>query len=180
MQLPEVLLIEPQRFGDARGYFMEIWQQDRYRAAGIALPFVQDNLSRSTRGILRGLHLQHPNAQGKLVHVLEGAVFDVAVDVRVGSPNFGQWTGAVLSSDDHRQLWIPPGFAHGFCVTSETALFSYKCTAPYSAADELGVRWNDPRVAIPWPVAEPKLSAKDSALPFLAEIDHARLPRFQG
>lgn len=180
MSLPEVLLIEPGRFGDARGYFMETWHQERYAAAGIKLAFVQDNLSRSAHGILRGLHLQHPNAQGKLVYVLEGEVFDVAVDVRVGSPNFGKWTGAHLSSEDHRQLWIPPGFAHGFCVTSETAMFAYKCTALYSVADELGVAWNDPALAISWPVAEPRLSAKDAALPRLAELDPARLPRYHG
>ena len=180
MSLPEVLLIEPGRFGDARGYFMETWHQERYAAAGIKLDFVQDNLSRSTHGILRGLHLQHPNAQGKLVYVLEGEVFDVAVDVRVGSPNFGKWTGAHLSSEDHRQLWIPPGFAHGFCVTSETAMFAYKCTALYSVADELGVAWNDPALAVSWPVAEPRLSAKDAALPRLAELDPARLPRYHG
>jgi len=175
--LPEVLLVEPDRFGDARGYFLETWRQERYQAAGIRLPFVQDNLSRSARGILRGLHLQHPGAQGKLVYVLEGEVFDVAVDVRVGSPTFGKWTGATLSSADHRQLWIPPGFAHGFCVTSEVALFAYKCTAPYSAADEVGVLWNDPALGILWPVAEPLLSGKDAALPRLAAIDQARLPR---
>jgi dTDP-4-dehydrorhamnose 3,5-epimerase len=180
MSLPEVLLIEPGHFGDARGYFMETWHQERYAAAGIKLAFVQDNLSRSAHGILRGLHLQHPNAQGKLVYVLDGEVFDVAVDVRVGSPNFGKWTGAHLSSADHRQLWIPPGFAHGFCVTSETAMFAYKCTALYSVADELGVAWNDPALAVSWPVAEPRLSAKDAALPRLAEVDPARLPRYHG
>ncbi len=180
MSLPEVLLIEPKRFGDARGYFLETWHQERYAAAGIKLDFVQDNLSRSARGILRGLHLQHPNAQGKLVYVLDGEVFDAAVNVRVGSPNFGKWTGALLSSEDHRQLWIPPGFAHGFCVTSETAMFAYKCTALYSVADEVGVAWNDPAIGIPWPVAEPRLSAKDVALPLLAEIDPARLPRYHG
>jgi len=180
MSLPEVLLFEPKRFGDARGYFLETWHEERYAAAGIKLGFVQDNLSRSAHGILRGLHLQHPNAQGKLVYVLAGEVFDVAVDARAGSPNFGKWTGALLSSEDHRQLWIPPGFAHGFCVTSDTALFAYKCTALYSVADELGVAWNDPAIAIPWPVAEPQLSAKDKTLPRLADIDPARLPRYQG
>jgi len=179
MTLPEVLLVEPQRFGDARGYFLETFRKERYQEAGIKLDFVQDNLSRSTRGILRGLHLQHPNGQGKLVYVLVGEVFDVAVDVRVGSPNFGKWTGATLSAEDHRQLWIPSGFAHGFCVTSATALFAYKCTAPYSAADEVGVLWNDPGLGIPWPVAAPQLSAKDSALPRLAAIDKTRLPRYQ-
>jgi dTDP-4-dehydrorhamnose 3,5-epimerase len=159
---------------------METWRQERYQAAGIRLPFVQDNLSRSARGILRGLHLQHPSDQGKLVYVLEGEVFDVAVDVRVGSPTFGKWTGTTLSSAEHRQLWIPPGFAHGFCVTSETALFAYKCTAPYSGADEVGVLWNDPALGILWPVAEPRLSGKDAALPRLAAIDQARLPRYGG
>lgn len=178
--LPEVLLIEPQRFGDARGYFLETWREQRYQEAGIQLPFVQDNLSRSARGILRGLHLQHPTDQGKLVYVLVGEVFDVAVDVRVGSPNFGQWTGAILSSEDHRQLWIPPGFAHGFCVTSETALFAYKCSAPYSVAHELGVAWNDPGLGIAWPIAEPQLSGKDKSLPRLADIDPSRLPQYRG
>ena len=180
MSLPEVLLIEPNRFGDARGYFLETWHQERYAAAGIKLAFVQDNLSRSARGILRGLHLQHPNDQGKLVYVLAGEVFDVAVDVRVGSPNFGKWTGSLLSGEDHRQLWVPPGFAHGFCVTSDSALFAYKCTALYSVADEVGVAWNDPAIAIPWPLVEPQLSAKDKVLPRLANIDPARLPRYQG
>ena len=178
--LPEVLLIEPQRFGDARGYFLETFRTERYEEAGIKLPFVQDNLSRSSRGILRGLHLQNPNGQGKLVYVLAGEVFDVAVDVRVGSPNFGKWTGAVLSAEDHRQLWIPPGFAHGFVVTSDTALFTYKCTAAYSVSDELGLIWNDPAIGIPWPVVDPKLSGKDAALPRLADLDKARLPRYQG
>jgi dTDP-4-dehydrorhamnose 3,5-epimerase len=179
MSLPEVLLIEPNRIGDARGYFLETFHQARYAAAGLHVDFVQDNLSRSVRGILRGLHFQHPNDQGKLVYVLEGEVFDAAVDVRVGSPTFGKWTGTLLSSEDHRQLWIPPGFAHGFCVTSDTALFAYKCTALYSVADEVGVVWNDPAIGIPWPVAEPQLSAKDKVQPRLADIDPARLPRFE-
>jgi dTDP-4-dehydrorhamnose 3,5-epimerase len=180
MSLPEVLLIEPKRFGDARGYFLETWHEERYATAGFKQRFVQDNLSCSAHGILRGLHLQHPNDQGKLVYVLAGEVFDVAVDVRVGSPNFGKWTGALLSSEDHRQLWIPPGFAHGFCVTSDTALFAYKCTALYSVANELGVAWNDPAIAVAWPVAQPQLSTKDKVLPRLADIDPARLPRYQG
>jgi dTDP-4-dehydrorhamnose 3,5-epimerase len=176
--LPGVLLIEPKRFGDARGYFLETWQRERYAAAGIDLPFVQDNLSRSAHGILRGLHLQNPVAQGKLVFVLEGAVFDVAVDVRVGSPTFGKWVGMTLSAEDHRQLWIPPGFAHGFCVTTESAVFSYKCTAPYAPEHEVGVRWNDPDIGIAWPIAEPLLSVKDGAHPSLRDIDPARLPVF--
>lgn len=180
MSLPEVLLIEPQRFGDARGYFLETFRKARYQEAGIKLDFVQDNLSRSGRGILRGLHMQHPNDQGKLVYVLAGEVFDVAVDARVGSPTFGKWTGAVLSAEDHRQLWIPPGFLHGFCVTSESALFTYKCTAPYSVRDEVGVIWNDPTIGIDWPMVDPQLSGKDAALPRLAAVDPARLPRYQG
>jgi dTDP-4-dehydrorhamnose 3,5-epimerase len=141
---------------------------------------VQDNLSRSARGILRGLHLQHPAAQGKLVYVLEGEVFDVAVDVRVGSPSFGRWAAATLSSRDHRQVYIPPGFAHGFCVVSESALFAYKCTEPYAAANEVGVAWNDPALGIPWPMAEPVVSDKDRAHLPLARIDPARLPRWAG
>lgn len=180
LSIPDVLLIEPKRFGDDRGYFLETFHKERYTAAGVTLDFVQDNLSKSARGILRGLHLQHPNAQGKLVCVLAGEVFDVAVDVRVGSPTFGKWVGALLSADDHRQIWIPPGFAHGFCVTSESALFAYKCTALYSAADEIGVAWNDPAIGIPWPVAEPQLSAKDAGARCLADIDPMRLPRYEG
>jgi dTDP-4-dehydrorhamnose 3,5-epimerase len=175
-RLPGVLLIEPAQFGDARGYFLETWQQERYAAAGITLPFVQDNLSRSTRGILRGLHLQHPTGQGKLVYVVEGEVYDVAVDVRVGSPTFGQWADALLSEQNHRQLWIPPGFAHGFCVTSDEALFAYKCTAPYAPRHEVGIVWNDPDIGIPWPIAEPLLSDKDRKHRRLAEIDRALLP----
>lgn len=178
-RLPGVLLIEPRHFGDARGYFLETWQQQRYAEAGIAEAFVQDNLSRSARGTLRGLHLQHPTGQGKLVHVVEGEVYDVAVDVRVGSPTFGQWAGALLSADDHRQLWIPAGFAHGFCVTSEVAVFAYKCTAPYAPQHEVGVLWNDPDIGIPWPIAEPLLSDKDRKHPPLAAIPHGALPRYR-
>jgi dTDP-4-dehydrorhamnose 3,5-epimerase len=177
-ELPGVLVVEPKVFGDARGWFTETYSVERYRAAGIALPFVQDNLSRSSRGILRGLHLQSPHAQGKLVWVPEGSVFDVAVDVRVGSPTFGRWFGAELSSDNHRQLWIPPGFAHGFMVTSEHCLFAYKCTALYVPEAEIGVAWDDPAIGIRWPLAEPVLSPKDRSNLPLAEIDPARLPRF--
>ncbi len=179
LELPEVLLIEPKLLGDPRGYFVETWQEGRYAEAGIKGRFVQDNLSRSRHGILRGLHLQHPHDQGKLVHVLEGKVFDVAVDVRVGSPTFGRWVGQHLSSVDHRQMYIPAGFAHGFCVVSETALFAYKCTDVYAPAHEVGVAWNDPALAIPWPVAEPVVSDKDRANPPLAQIDRNRLPRWK-
>lgn len=181
LALPEVLLIEPQVFGDTRGFFKEMFQQDRYAEAGIADPFVQDNLSRSSKGILRGLHLQNPNPQGKLVGVLEGEVYDVALDVRVGSPTFGQWVSAVLSAENHRQLWVPPGFAHGFCVTGETALFFYKCTTLYQPKDEVGVLYNDPALNIPWPVeGAPLLSDKDKKLKRLADIDPALLPQYKG
>ncbi|MGF1640798.1 MAG: dTDP-4-dehydrorhamnose 3,5-epimerase [Rhodospirillales bacterium] len=176
--LPGVLLVEPQVFGDARGYFYETYRWQRYADAGIAVCFVQDNVSYSERGVLRGLHLQNPEAQGKLVHVLEGAVFDVAVDVRIGSPTFGRWTAAVLSGDNKHQLYIPEGFAHGFCVTGRSALVAYKCTAPYAAGNEIAVAWNDPDVAIAWPIDRPALSAKDGAAPRLRDIDPVRLPRY--
>src|SRR5689334_19394790 len=151
--LPEVLLIKPQVFGDERGYFKETFHAERYAKAGMTLPFVQDNLSRSRYGTLRGLHLQQPFGQGKLVSVVQGEVFDVAVDVRVGSPTFGKWTGATLSDSNHHQLYVPPGFAHGFVVTSETALFSYKCTDLYHPECEVGVAFDDPDIGIVWPVA---------------------------
>jgi dTDP-4-dehydrorhamnose 3,5-epimerase len=177
--LPGVLLIEPKVYGDDRGFFLETWHRERYVAAGIALPFVQDNLSRSARGVLRGLHLQNPHPQGKLVAVLEGTVFDVAVDVRVGSPHFGEWVGYELSADNHRQLWVPPGFAHGFCVTSDHAKVAYKCTDFYHREGEMSVAWNDPALGIDWPVREPVLSTKDAAAPTLAEIDRERLPAYE-
>lgn len=179
LSLPGVLLITPKVFGDARGYFVETFASERYAEAGIALPFVQDNLSRSPKGVLRGLHLQHPHGQGKLVQVVEGSVFDVAVDVRVGSPKFGKWVGAELSAENHCQLWVPPGFAHGFVVTSDHALFSYKCTDTYHPESELSVLWNDPAIGIDWPVDAPVLSGKDAAASVLADVDEARLPRWQ-
>jgi len=178
--LPGVKLIEPQRFGDARGFFQEIWQERRYAEAGIPGRFVQDNISLSRRGVLRGLHLQHPRSQGKLVYALQGEVFDVAVDLRVGSPHFGRWTGAVLSADTGRQLWIPEGFGHGFCVLSETALFAYKCTEFYEPAAELAVLWNDPGIGIEWPIENPAVSAKDAAGLMLSAIDVGRLPIYEG
>jgi dTDP-4-dehydrorhamnose 3,5-epimerase len=177
--LPDVLLIKPKVFGDARGYFIETYNAERYQSAGIPLTFVQDNLSKSRRGILRGLHLQNPHAQGKLVSVVEGEVFDVAVDVRVGSPTFGKWVSALLSAENHHQLWVPPGFAHGFAVTSESALFSYKCTDLYHPEAEVGVAFDDPALGIPWPVSAPELSAKDKANLPLAQIDPAKLPRYR-
>ncbi|MDH3590238.1 MAG: dTDP-4-dehydrorhamnose 3,5-epimerase [Planctomycetota bacterium] len=175
--LPGVLLIEPDVFGDERGYFIETYRHARYAEHGIGARFVQDSLSRSKRGILRGLHMQWPHGQGKLVHVLEGCVFDVAVDVRRGSETFGRWTGHTLSEQNHYQLYIPPGFAHGFLVTSDDALFQYKCTDVYAPECELAIAWNDPDLAIDWPVAAPALSAKDRTAPRLRDIDPDRLPR---
>jgi len=159
--IPDLLLIEPDVFGDARGFFFESWSRKKYAEAGLPRTFVQDNVSLSRQGILRGLHVQNPKSQGKLVQVLLGEVFDVAVDIRNGSPTFGQWSGALLSAENKRQLWIPPGFAHGFLVVSETAMFHYKCTDYYSPADEFTLLWNDPDVGIQWPEGTPILSAKD-------------------
>ncbi|MDP9348983.1 MAG: dTDP-4-dehydrorhamnose 3,5-epimerase [Gemmatimonadota bacterium] len=174
-ELPGVYIAEPKVFADERGYFLESWSEKRYREAGIDTTFVQDNLSFSTRGVLRGLHYQKPHEQGKLVSVLLGEVFDVVVDIRVSSPTFGRWMGAVLSAENRRQLYVPLGFAHGFVVTSETALFSYKCTDYYSPADEGSVRWNDPDIGIQWPVSSPTLSPKDGAAPLLRDIPVERL-----
>lgn len=179
-RLAGALIIEPRVFGDARGFFMETWNAARYAEAGITAEFVQDNLSFSRRGVLRGLHFQKPNPQGKLVYVLAGEVFDVAVDIRVGSPTFGQWESVVLSSENRRQFYVPPGFAHGFCVTSETALFAYKCTDLYNPAAEGSVLWNDPDLAIPWPVSDPELSAKDEVGVRLKDFPRDRLPLFEG
>jgi len=165
-----VRLIEPKVFGDTRGFFFELWHAERY--AGFDLPshFVQDNVSRSRRGVLRGLHVQHPNPQGKLVQVLDGEVFDVAVDVRLGSASFGQWVGYRLSADNHRQLYIPPGIAHGFCVLSDSALLTYKCTDFYRPDTELTIAWDDPDIGIEWPISDPVLSAKDTGAPRLREL----------
>lgn len=176
LAIPEVLLIEPKVFGDSRGFFMETFQSKRYRDAGIEHDFVQDNMSRSVYGTLRGLHFQEPNPQGKLVQVVSGSVFDVAVDIRVGSPTFGKWVGAELSAENKHQLWVPPGFAHGFCVTSESADFVYKCTALYAPENERGIRWDDPDLNIPWPVKQPLLSKKDAVAPVLKEAPV--LPRY--
>lgn len=174
--LPGVLLIKPDVFGDARGFFQETWNRCRYAEAGLDVTFVQDNLSRSGRGILRGLHFQHPNPQGKLVYVLDGEVFDVAVDIRRGSPTFGRWYGATLSAENHHQLYVPPGFAHGFCVTGDSALFAYKCTDFYQPQHEHSLLWNDPDLDIHWPVAEPILSAKDKAGRLLKHVSGDALP----
>lgn len=159
--LAGLLLIEPRVFGDSRGFFLETWNRAKYREAGLDVDFVQDNLSLSRRGIVRGLHFQNPNPQGKLVQVLAGEVYDVAVDLRWSSPTFRRWHAVLLSSENKRQLYVPPGFAHGFAVLSETALFHYKCTSYYSPADERTLLYNDPDLGIPWPVPEPVLSEKD-------------------
>ena len=175
-RLPGVCVIEPVVHGDARGYFFESFHAEKYKAIGIDVRFVQSNVSRSAQGVLRGLHYQWPHPQGKLVSVLEGEVYDVAVDIRRGSPTFGQWEAAMLTADNHRQLWIPEGFAHGFCVVSETATFMYQCTDLYDPAADAGVRWNDAAIGIDWPVAEPLLSAKDQQTPFLADVPANKLP----
>ncbi len=179
-EIPGVLHVRPRVFGDARGFFVEMFHAERYAAIGIDVPFVQDNLSRSAPGILRGLHLQHPCAQDKLVCVLEGEVYDVAVDVRVGSPTFGQHVGRLLDAKTKNQLFVPKGFAHGFCVVGDRpALFSYKCSDRYAQEHELAVRWDDPALGIEWPLdGAPTLSDKDAAAPRLAEIPESRLPRY--
>lgn len=176
-KLPGVLLIEPRVFTDDRGYFLETYHASRYAEAGIGGGFVQDNLSHSVRGVLRGLHYQHPSAQGKLVLVLEGEVFDVAVDIRPDSPTFRQWFGVTLSSDNNRQCYIPPGYAHGFVVTSEWAKVCYKCTTFYQPKDEGSILWNDPELGIDWPISAPVLSPKDEAAPRLRDVTSERLPR---
>ncbi|WP_298219763.1 dTDP-4-dehydrorhamnose 3,5-epimerase [Halothiobacillus sp.] len=178
-KLNGTLLFQPKVFGDERGFFMETWNAQRYREFGLDQAFVQDNLSRSRRGVLRGLHFQKPDPQGKLVYVLEGEVFDVAVDIRRGSPTFGQWEEHTLSADNKLQFYIPAGFAHGFCVTSETALFAYKCTELYHPASEGCVAWNDPDLNIPWPIEQPELSTKDAKGINLADYPIDKLPEFE-
>lgn len=174
--LPGCVIIEPQVFGDARGFFYESYNDAKYREAGIDRHFVQSNVSRSARGVLRGLHYQWPHPQGKLVSVLEGEVYDVAVDIRHGSPTFGQWAGVMLTAENHRHFWIPEGFAHGFCVVSEHATFAYQCTNLYDAKADGSIRWDDPAIGIDWPVSEPLLSDKDRRAPLLGEIARDRLP----
>lgn len=176
--LPGAVVIEPQVFGDARGFFYESYNHAKYVAAGITSTFVQSNVSRSSKGVLRGLHYQWPNPQGKLVSVLEGEVYDVAVDIRRGSPTFGQWAGVMLSAENHRHFWIPEGFAHGFCVLSEHATFTYQCSALYDAKADASVRWDDAALGIDWPVSAPQLSEKDLKAPLLADIPAERLPVF--
>ena len=178
--LPGCLVFEPRVFGDDRGYFFESFNQDKLAPLGLAPRFVQGNVSRSARGVLRGLHYQWPNPQGKYVSVLEGEVWDVAVDIRRGSPTFGKWTAVLLSADNKRHFWIPEGFAHGFVALSEHALFTYLCTATYDPAADANVRWDDPAIGIDWPVAEPLLSPKDAVAPLLADIRLDRLPVYEG
>lgn len=175
-RLPGCVVIEPAVFGDARGFFYESYNAVKFRDAGLELRLVQSNISRSARGVLRGLHYQWPNPQGKLVSVIEGEVYDVAVDIRRGSPTFGRCEGVVLSADNKRHFWVPEGFAHGFVVLSEFATFAYQCTALYDAKADAGIRWNDADIAADWPVSAPQLSDKDACAPFLAEVPLERLP----
>jgi dTDP-4-dehydrorhamnose 3,5-epimerase len=177
-RIPDVIVIEPDVHVDGRGFFLETYHADRYRDAGIAGPFIQDNHSRSSRNTLRGLHLQLRRPQGKLIHVIEGEVFDVAVDVRRGSPTFGRWVGVTLTAENFKQIYVPQGFAHGFCVLSDVAQVEYKCTDLYDPASEIGVAWDDPALAIQWPVSRPILSRRDSQHPTLAE-QMARLPEWR-
>jgi dTDP-4-dehydrorhamnose 3,5-epimerase len=173
LEIPGIVLIEETRRGDARGFFAETFKESAFRDAGIPGPFVQDNHSRSSRGVLRGLHYQlPPRPQGKLVRIVTGEVFDVAVDLRKGSPTFGRWTGIHLSGENGRSLWVPPGFAHGYVVLSETADFTYKVTAEFDPALDRGVRWDDPAIGVEWPMDAPVLSERDLRLPLLADADN--------
>jgi dTDP-4-dehydrorhamnose 3,5-epimerase len=176
--IPGVLIFEPGVFSDDRGFFLETWRKQRYYDAGISDSFVQDNVSVSQKGTLRGLHFQHPHGQGKLVQVLSGRVMDVAVDIRLGSETFGRSVSMILSGSNHKQMYIPPGFAHGFFVLSDSAIFSYKCTEYYNVSAEGGVIWNDPDLDIDWPIDNPVLSPKDAAYPRLKDIPHESLPHF--
>ena len=178
-ELPGVVILEPRRFSDHRGFFCESFNEQSFAAAGLPTRFVQDNVSFSGAGVLRGLHYQLPNAQGKLVSVLRGEVFDVMVDIRKGSPTFGRWAGVFLSLENGRQVYIPEGFAHGFLVTSECAVFQYKCTSLYDPKSEGSIAWNDPSIGIEWPQTDVCLSSKDAAAPRLAEVADDRLFIFE-
>lgn len=173
--LPGVVLVDPLLFNDSRGHFLEIYHSRRYHDCGFPSEFVQQNMSFSTRGVLRGLHYQLGRPQGKLVMVLQGEIFDVAADIRKDSPTFGRWTGALLSAATYRQIYIPEGFAHGFCVTGETALVLYLCTDFYAPEEERGIRWDDPMLDIAWPIMNPILSGKDAEYPFLGDALHYNL-----
>lgn len=178
-EIQEVKLITPRVFGDHRGFFLETYRHSVYSEAGIDLPFLQDNWSRSRRGVLRGLHYQLRHPQGKLVQVVRGAVFDVAVDIRRGSPTFGKWVGFELTETNHRQAYIPPDFAHGFVVLSEQVDFLYKCTDYYVGDDQMGIRWNDPDIGVQWGFdGDPVVSEKDQHLPFLSELPASDLPEY--
>lgn len=176
LELPGVLVIEPKVFGDERGFFLETYHRQRYREAGIPRPFVQDNHSRSQRGVLRGLHYQLTHPQGKLVMAVKGEIFDVAVDIRRGSRTYGQWAGAILSEKNHKQIYVPEGFAHGFCVLSEVADVIYKCTDVYTPGDDFGICWSDPDIGIDWPAGTPLLSEKDGQNPLLKDMPAENLP----
>ena len=179
LELPEILLVDLRIFGDARGWFAETWQAERYAASGIPDRFVQDNAAYSQRGVLRGLHAQHPHGQGKLIQVLRGEIYDVAVDIRRGSPTFGRWVGLRLNGETPQQVWIPPGFAHGYCVLSDEALFTYKCSDFYHPETQFSVRWDDPAIGVDWPLQDaPILADKDRDAPALADIAPERLPPF--
>ena len=167
--LPGILIVEPRVYGDERGFFLETYHLERFREAGIPGPFVQDNHSRSQRGVLRGLHYQEPKQQGKLVRCSRGAMFDVAVDIRIGSPQFGKWFAIELNDRDQRMMWVPPGFAHGFCALTDDCDVTYKCTGYYDPPSEQGILWNDPDIGIRWPIAEPRLSTKDAVAPRLKD-----------
>ena len=177
--LKEVIIVEPDVFGDYRGYFLETFQKKRYEEVGINVSFVQDNLSFSRKGVLRGLHYQFPHEQAKLVQVIEGEIFDVAVDIRRNSPSFGKWISIILSHENKRQLYVPAGFAHGFCVLSDTVYVLYKCSDYYSPESEGGILWSDPNLAISWPTQRPILSDKDAVYPCLKEIPEDRLPAYE-
>jgi dTDP-4-dehydrorhamnose 3,5-epimerase len=176
--IPGLLIIEPDVYGADRGFFMESWHAGRYSKFGLPEAFVQSNVSRSAAGVIRGLHYQFPEPQGKLVQVLEGRVFDVAVDIRSGSPTFGAWAGVELSAKNHRQLYVPEGFAHGFCVLGESAMLSYLCTRVFSAQSDAAVAWDDPDIGIEWPIKPQSLSEKDRGAPRLKDIPAEQLPRF--
>ena len=173
------VILVPKVFKDPRGFFFETYQMKRYKENGISCDFVQDNLSFSTKNTLRGLHYQYPHGQAKLVSVIKGLVFDVVVDIRRGSPTFGSWDGVHLSAENHRQLFVPEGFAHGFCVMSHDAIFSYKCSDYYVPEDEHGIFWNDPQISIKWPLENPVLSKKDDTNPYLRDVDEEALPVFR-
>ncbi|MCS3747450.1 MULTISPECIES: dTDP-4-dehydrorhamnose 3,5-epimerase [unclassified Xanthomonas] len=177
--LADCYVIEPAVHADDRGFFFEAWNHERFKQHGLNMQFVQSNVSCSGKGVIRGLHYQWPRPQGKLISVLEGEVYDVAVDIRVGSPSFGQWEAVILSSENRRQFWIPEGFAHGFAVLSETAVFNYLCTDVYVKEADAGLRWDDARFAIDWPITDPILSKKDADAPFLDQVAVEQLPRYR-